>query len=330
MATLTHAVSPDGISITLIKTWPARYRKDEILKKLMGEDAFKSLHHQDARTQPILAYNQCGGGEIVGPNDIEILVDSGDTKVDFQETEERIKRAEKGLEPTLKYIGKSVYTDAATAEEPKPKRQASASRDDDEAKKHKATDRQQFGPPSSNAGPDPFQDYFWKTIDSRQQQDIDWLYRYDQKETELKSLREQKDQELKRKDLDLKELHEQKDLELKQKDLEIKALLAKVHTLGELSTSNALLAEQNASLKAKQARTKNKLNTARDELTHKCIELQAARKKESELSDALKKSKDFQTEADDLALREATLLIKTENLEERIQELEAELAKHST
>ena len=65
-------------------------------------------------------------------------------------------------------------------------------------------------------------------------------------------------------------------------------------------------------------------------LTHKCIELQAARKKESELSDALKKSKDFQTEADDLALREATLLIKTENLEERIQELEAELAKHST
>ena len=103
-----------------------------------------------------------------------------------------------------------------------------------------------------------------------------------------------------------------------------------MHTLGELSTSNALLAEQNASLKAKQARTKNKLNTARDELTHKCIELQAARKKESELSDALKKSKDFQTEADDLALREATLLIKTENLEERIQELEAELAKHST
>ena len=332
IATLTHAVDPNGMSVTLIKTWPAKYRKEEILKKLIGEDALKTRHHQAARTHAIIAYNQCGGGEIVGPNEIEILVNSGDTKDHFQEMEKIIGRAENGLESAWKYIGKSVYTDPAP-EVPTPdelKRPAPTYGDNAEAKKHKATDRQQFGPPSSNAGPDPFQDYFWKTIDSRQQQDIDWLYRYDQKETELKSLREQKDQELKRKDLDLKELHEQKDLELKQKDLEIKALLAKVHTLGELSTSNALLAEQNASLKAKQARTKNKLNTARDELTHKCIELQAARKKESELSDALKKSKDFQTEADDLALREATLLIKTENLEERIQELEAELAKHST
>ena len=274
----------------------------------MGEDAFKAQYHQTTRHQPILAYTQCGGAEIVGPNGIELLVKSGDTREDFEQTEDLIKRAEKGLEPTWKYIGKSVYTDPAAAppptDAPKSKRAASPSSDTDEAKKHKVPDRQQSNP-TSNSRSDPFQDFFWKTIAARQPQDIDWLHRYDQKDHELKELREQK-------------------------DLEIKALLAKVHTLGELSTSNALLAEQNASLKAKQARTKNKLNTARDELTHKCIELQAARKKESELSDALKKSKDFQTEADDLALREATLLIKTENLEERIQELEAELAKHST
>ena len=100
---MKHVVDPNGMSITLIKT-AQRYRKDEVLKKLIGEDAFKSRSQQAAGNISVLAYNQCGGGEI---NGVGILVNSGDTKDKFQEFEEFIKRAEQGLEPSWKYLGKS-------------------------------------------------------------------------------------------------------------------------------------------------------------------------------------------------------------------------------
>ena len=172
---MKHVVDPNGMSITLIKT-AQRYRKDEVLKKLIGEDAFKSRSQQATGNIPVLAYNQCGGGEIIGSNGVGILVNLGDTKDKFQETEEFIKRAEQGLEPSWKYLGKSPQSAPSETEQP--------------AKKTTRLEND-----------DPYRDFTFRMLDVGSKKD-------NEMQQKLECM-------LKEKDKELKLLHEERKVEMK-------------------------------------------------------------------------------------------------------------------
>ena len=136
---MTHAMDPDGMSVTILKTTPARYRKDELLRKLMGDDAFKLRNSN--KKKYTLAYNRWGG-EISGSKDIEVLVRSGATKDQFMHMEQLINRAEQGLEHSWKYLGKT-YPEGQEASKIPCKRPFDAAIEDDniEAQSSKITMR---------------------------------------------------------------------------------------------------------------------------------------------------------------------------------------------
>jgi len=80
------AVDSRGWLLVNIKT-QTKHRSNEILKTLMGEEAFKAMKQPAAMAIPILDYNRCApseGHKIQGTNGIEIFANSKDTKNDFK------------------------------------------------------------------------------------------------------------------------------------------------------------------------------------------------------------------------------------------------------
>ena len=80
------AVDARGWLIVLLKTH-TKHRSSEVLKVLIGEEAFKAMKQPAAMNMPTMDYNQCApseGHKIQGANGIEIYANSKDTKNDFK------------------------------------------------------------------------------------------------------------------------------------------------------------------------------------------------------------------------------------------------------
>ena len=106
------AVDARGWLIARIKT-KAKRRSNEILKILMGEEAFKAIKQPAAMNIPVLDYNQCvpsDGHKIRGADGITILANSKDTKNDFKNYSDMINGIMNGT-VAGKYLGEWKYTD---------------------------------------------------------------------------------------------------------------------------------------------------------------------------------------------------------------------------
>jgi len=106
------AVDSRGWLIVRVKT-QAKHRSSEILKILIGEEAFKAMKQPAAMHIPTFDYNQCApsdGHKIRGTNGIEIFANSKDTKSDFKLYSDMISNIMNGS-MAGKYLGEWKHTD---------------------------------------------------------------------------------------------------------------------------------------------------------------------------------------------------------------------------
>ena len=115
--TIKCAVDARGWLMAHIKT-RTKHRSNEILKVLMGEDAFKAMKQPDMMRILTLDYNQCvpsEGHKIQGADGIEIFANSKDTKNDFKIYSDIINEIMEGKKAG-KYLGEWKH-DHAIAQE---------------------------------------------------------------------------------------------------------------------------------------------------------------------------------------------------------------------
>ena len=100
------AVDDRGRLIAHIKTQVKR-RSDTILRRIMGEDAYRAANGLTSQQLPVLAYNQCVPSDeykIQGSSGIQIFSNSKDSKSVYEEYCSIIDRVKRG-EMAGQYLG---------------------------------------------------------------------------------------------------------------------------------------------------------------------------------------------------------------------------------
>ena len=100
------AVDIHGRLVAQFKT-QAKYRRETILRHIMGDDAYRVANQPVSQNMPVLAYNQCvpsDGHKIQGSNGIQIFGNSKQSKYDYKECCDTIDKVKTGL-LAGKYLG---------------------------------------------------------------------------------------------------------------------------------------------------------------------------------------------------------------------------------